>query len=260
MNDVLWVEWVGHWPPAWLAWFVLLVAALFELAYFRLNAVSPHICRHRYVVAFRTVILLLASLAPLTLLGYVLEARSFSMILVMSVLLVFGFSSWLRDILLTVVIAFDQRLRTSNDPHDAGMLRIGEFEGLVEGFRLGRIVLRNPSGALYAIPAGHWFKETVSVPGEGFGDAVCDVVFEVRNPGELEEMKETLRFLSMTSIYASPRHRPEVFWLGATDDLHRFKVTTFASRGQLREHFIADIQERFRQWELDLKNEEPEIS
>lgn len=260
MNNVLWVEWVGHWPPAWLIWFVLLTAALFELAHVKLNAASPHICRHRYVVASRTVILLMASLAPLAMLGYLLEARSFSMVLVMSVLLVFGFSSWLRDILLTVVIAFDQRLRTSNDPHDAGMLRIGEFEGLVEGFRLGRIVLRNPSGALFAIPASHWFNETVSVPGEGFGDAVCNVVFEVKNPGDLEAMKETLRFLSMTSIYASPRHRPEVFWLGATDDLHRFKVTTFASRSQLREHFVADIQERFRHWEREPKHADPENS
>ncbi|QED27546.1 hypothetical protein FRD01_09890 [Microvenator marinus] len=260
MIALLWSEWIGHWPTAWFAWLVLLCATLFEIAYVRVGHTAPHLCRHRYTVALRTVLLVAASLMPLVLLGHILEAKSFGLILLGSMLLVFGFSTWLKDILLTVVIAFDQRLRASDDPHDAGTLRIGPHEGVVEGFRLGRIVLRDPNGALYAIPSRLWFEHTVSVPGEGFGDAVCEVIFEIENPGDLEFMRETLRFLSMTSIYASPRHRPDVYWLGSEGATHRFRVSTFASRSQLKDHFVADIQERFRAWKLELEQEKTEIS
>lgn len=254
-NQVLWAEWVGHWPAAWAAWVLLLLAALVELVHFRLSHNAPHFARNRHVVGGRTTLLFLGAIAPFILLGHILGAKTFALILLLSLIAVAALFPWLRDIILTVVIAHDKRLSLHEDPHHAGAFKIGDVEGVVDGFRLGRVVLKSTDGTLHAIPASHWFHETVSVPGEGFGDAACDVEFLLESPIDLEKTKTLLGFLAMTSVYASPRHRPEVFWMGEENQMHRFRVKTFASRAKLRDHFLTDIQERFRQWKLEAKHE-----
>lgn len=260
MTTVLWADWVGHWPAAWIAWSLLLFAAIMELVHFRLSHSAPHIARNRHIVGVRTTLVILGAAAPFILLGHLLEAKTFGLLLALAMMGVIALSPWLRDMILTVVIAYDKRLSQHEDPHHAGAFKIGEVEGVVDSYRLGRVVLQSSDGTLHALPASRWFQETVSVPGEGFGDAACDVEFVLENPIDLEKTKTLLRFLAMTSIYASPRHRPEVFWLGEENQVHRFRVKTFASRAQLRDHFLADVQERFRQWKLEAKHYDRESS
>ena len=238
---MMWASWIGYWPPQWVAWVWLLVMIGVELSLRYTTLWSAEVRRSAHLVLARTVLVFGAASAPLILIGWRVTPLAFGLVLALVTALLLLLSPWLRDVFLGVVLAYDKRLR-------AGVVRLGEVEGHVEAFAMGRVILRAQDGAVSEIPASRALREPIHIPGEGHGEAACALELAVPHDCGVEDARHALRFLVLCSIHSSPRHRPDVLWQRRDAHHTYYTVRCVATSALLREHLITDVTERFEQW------------
>lgn len=238
---MMWASWIGYWPPQWVAWVWLLTLSGVELVLRYTTLVAQPTRRSPHLVLSRTLLTTGALGAPLILLGWRVTALAFGLTLALITGVLLLISPWLRDVLLVVVLAYDKRLR-------AGVVRLGEAEGHVEAFAMGRVILRAQDGAVSEIPASRALREPIHIPGEGYGEAACSLELALPHECAVEDARYGLKFLVLCSVYSSPRHQPEVLWLRSDAHHTHYVVRCVATSAPLREHLLTDVAERFEQW------------
>jgi small-conductance mechanosensitive channel len=146
---------------------------------------------------------------------------------------------WLRGLLYSVVLAFEDRFRVGDD------LRVGELEGRIARIGSRVVVLRAPDGTEVSIPHVRLFDENVVRINRDVRDAPCEI--ETRVPARLGVARalEIARVCAALSPYAAPHIAPQVFLLGGERDAElRIRVRGFVFDKEHEHRYRSDVVAR----------------